>query len=220
VKAFNPTIVTERRDVFVLDGVRFALAMEQIAHRRLSSGMRAVERSAKPSNATALRTLEAAWSICDSVHRVRGLVTQIRGLTQKDPGIQLFLRSAAAAEDARNFLQHLGSGIGKLGESSVPLVGQLRWLDKSGMTGVSLSVGHWTKGTHGLTVSIDLKTMQPAPGVWFSVAETTLDLNELHSRCRALSKQLEKWLLDTNRLSDKLTSPSVLKMRGFGRVGA
>lgn len=45
MKAFNPAIVTERRDVFVLDGVRFALEMEQIAHRRLSAGMRAVERA-------------------------------------------------------------------------------------------------------------------------------------------------------------------------------
>lgn len=217
MKALNAAILTERRDVFILDGVRFSLEMERAAYSRLLRAMRGIERGPAdkpPGDAIALRALESAWSVCDSVHRVRGLVGQVRGLSHGEPTMQLFFRAAKGVEDARNFIQHIGSGIGKLGELTVPLVGQLRWKYASGLGGVSLSVGHWTKGTHGWTPVIDLQTMQIVDGIWFSVADSTFDLEALHKNCRALSRHLERWLRKSGLVGSTPTRPSTLR---FGR---
>jgi len=223
MKAFNPERLTERRDVFVLDGVRFALEMERAAFARLARSLRAIEISPAgqaPGDEVSLRALEAAWSVCDSAFRVRGLLLQVRGLKQSTPPMQLFLRASEPVVDVRNYLQHLDTEIGKLGESTVPLMGQLRWRYSTGEGGVGLSVGHWTKGTHGLTPVIDLQTMKVVDGIWFSVADSSLDLKDLHQRCRTISKHLERWLEDSGLVSSASTSPSTLRFGRHPRAGA
>ena len=222
MKAFNPERLTERRDVFVLDGVRFALEMERTAFSRLVRSMRAIERSPAgqpPSDGAALRALESAWSVCDSAFRARGLISQVRGLKQSTPPMQLFLRATEPVIEVRNYLQHLDTEIGKLGESTVPLIGQLRWRYATGEGGVGLSVGHWTKGTHGLTPVIDLRTMKVVAGIWFSVADSSLDLEDLHQRCRAISKHLEKWLVESDFVTATSAAPSTLRFGTHLRAG-
>lgn len=179
--------------------------------------MRVIERAPAgkpPGDAVALRALEAAWSMCDAAFRSRSLIIQVRGLKQSAPGVQLFLRATESVVDVRNYLQHLDSEIANLGESTVPLMGQLRWRYLSGQGGVGMSVGHWTKGVHALTPVLDLATRKVVDGIWFAVADSALNLQDVHQRCRTVSAHLEQWLRDAGMVSSANTAPSTLR---FGK---
>jgi hypothetical protein len=146
--------------------------------------------------------------VVDVVNRVRVLLPHVRGLRQKAPEVQVFLRAVAPVEDIRNFLQHLSPAIHKLAGDSVPLMGQLRWRERAGRDSVSLSVGHWTQGTLGLTLAFDMRKGELADEVRFAVADLSTDLAEVHVRCRALSAFLESWLADSGMLGPGKTRPS------------
>jgi hypothetical protein len=204
----------DRTDVFLIDGVRFSFQIERQAFARMSRAMRAVERVPKgkvPGDAVALSALGSAWTIVDAVHRIRGLIAQVRGLTHRSTEMQLFFRAASPVEEVRNFLQHLSSAVPKLGEGSVPLMGQLRWGSQKSGQSVALSVGHWTQDTYGLSLAVDLRTMQLVNNIQFAVAEISVDLRDLHERCRRLADLFEGWLKANNLLSDADTRPSTIR---------
>ena len=125
-----PRLLNERQSMFV-DGIRYAIEMADIAYVRLANSLLQysvgveAEAPAKPSHAALFLD---AWSIVDSVHRLRELVQQMPGVKKNSPGIQSFLRSTEKVEQMRHIAQHLRREVDALEQRHQPVHGILNWI--------------------------------------------------------------------------------------------
>ena len=70
-----------------------------------------------------------AWSIVDSVHRLRELLEQLPGFARaKSPSYQVFVRKTADVEDFRNTIQHLRTELPQYAQNGWPVWGVLDWV--------------------------------------------------------------------------------------------
>lgn len=94
----------------------------------------------QPMHAETPAALADAWSIVDSVHRLRGLVKQVPGLVRRQhwPALRGFENQTRPAEPLRNVAQHLDQEIGRIAEAAWPVWGVLNWfvVDQDGKGGI------------------------------------------------------------------------------------
>ncbi len=130
----------KRKQTLFLDGIRVAAEVMDSAYSRLSetlldlSGRDSAIHLACRDSASAVRegaiitAVQDAWTIVDSVHRLRCLLRRMPGVKQKAPGRQTFYRATSTIEALRNAVQHLDSEIDNLVKLGVPLWGTIQWL--------------------------------------------------------------------------------------------
>jgi hypothetical protein len=120
-----------RRQALFLEGIRYSIQMADLSHFRLRENLFKLAVNC-PNNSDHLgfiSALQDAWSIVDSVHRLRGLLNHAPGFKQKAPGQKLFILKTAEVEELRNIVQHLNEKIDKtVIPQNVPLMGVLTWL--------------------------------------------------------------------------------------------
>jgi len=103
----------DRRQAFFLEGIRFSIEMIDVTHQRLQNVLRHIsERSHAGEKLTPepfACVLQDAWSVIDSVHRLRGLLNHIPGISKRMriPAIRYFFQDSAVVEVFRNTIQHL-----------------------------------------------------------------------------------------------------------------
>jgi hypothetical protein len=115
-----------------LDGVRLCVEMTDLAYQALVEQLRAF--TPDPGN-TASRMLFTApafmfaWSIIDSVHRLRGLVDHFPGIEKRQqiPEIRGFLDKAASVESLRHAVQHMEGTIRQEATQGHAVWGYLSW---------------------------------------------------------------------------------------------
>lgn len=194
----------DRKQTLFLDGIRYSVEMADLAHRRLRSTLyHLAENQAASENLDHLDFVAAvqdAWSIVDSLHRLRGLLRQTPGFKQKTPNMQLFMRQTAAVEDLRNAVQHLNHEIDKLIGLDLPVWGTLSWfaaIDQEARTGF---LGCLFAGT--LFKSKDIPLVNPAGKpldlpvdlITLTAHSHTLDLSKVIKAVARLIEDLEKQL--------------------------
>jgi hypothetical protein len=84
-----------------------------------------------------------AWSMVDSVHRLRILVNKTPGIKKQLPEFQIFERNTASIKDLRNFIQHLDEETQDLTGQNVPVWGVLSWftmLDPNSQSGFTCTI--------------------------------------------------------------------------------
>ena len=116
------------RQAASLDGFRLAAAMTDIAHRRLCEHLAGVT---GPESITPPRCASLfldAWSIVDSVHRIREVLCQMPNLKQSTPTFQSFIRGTSGAPRLRNTVQHLRQELERMSTGQSPVWGTLSWL--------------------------------------------------------------------------------------------
>lgn len=69
-----------------------------------------------------------AWSVIDSVHRMRELVQRVPRWRKPSASRQIFLRATASTENLRNAIQHLDTESESLLRSGRPPFGALTWI--------------------------------------------------------------------------------------------
>jgi hypothetical protein len=95
-----------RRQVLVLDGIRYSAEMAHIAYERLFASVNAISSStSEPLVRDTATALLDAWSIVDSAHRCRDLVANLPGLPNSSWRRLLMERTQDAA-DLRDCVQH------------------------------------------------------------------------------------------------------------------
>ena len=120
-----------RRLAFYLDGLRYSMAMAHLSAERLVETLDELARShraTEPTEKYVTMALLDAWTLIDMCHRTRELVQQMPGLSQKLPGVQIFLRGTAFAEGLRHYVQHFRSGIPSIPKTWSPLWGAISWV--------------------------------------------------------------------------------------------
>ena len=129
----------DRQAVLFLDGVRYSLQIFDLASRRLARTLDAIAKLPEKADELGDLILEAtcdAWTMVDSIHRLRELVEQIPRMKKNQPELQLFLRQTNQVEELRHFFQHFRTEIHTFTEQGMPLWGTLSWPTRNPETGI------------------------------------------------------------------------------------
>lgn len=123
----NPPEGFSRRQCLVLDGLRYAAEMADIAYERLSAATETF-----PTNNPAIRDTAGlmldAWSIIDSAHRFKRLLANLTGLPNA-PWRRTFEHATTEVTELRNALQHQTGEITDLIQSGGQIWGYLSWAE-------------------------------------------------------------------------------------------
>ncbi len=207
--------VDNRTQVFTIDALRFSLLHEARTHLRLMRSLRLAERQAAAgqiAEAVALRALGAAWEIIDTIHRARALAAQVRGLSHKQPELQIFRRFTARTEDLRHFFQHLSTAIPGLSGNVTPILGVLSWATKDPNDSLTIAFsGAPDVGLPGMI--LDVRAMKFASTLFFTAAGITVDLADIHRRARKFNAFFVDWLSSRELLATEEISVSTLRFR-------
>jgi hypothetical protein len=201
--------------VLVVDALRYSLLLERKAYAALARVLRAIEKrdgaGAHPSEAQALSAIANAWHIIDVVHRVRGLLVNVPGLSKKAPEVQVFLRHTAATEDFRNIYQHLGSEIARICGTTNPIMGVVSWATRNPRKSMTVFVGTGADEIEVHTVALDTWKGEFAQGLLFSAGGKDIELDRIHFRCRQTSRYLDAWLRSSGHLSDDVMGVGLVR---------
>jgi hypothetical protein len=150
ISADSPLSVLPRgldpRQRVLLDAIRISAQCIDISYRRLAENLekgRPGSESGKPAGIAAMLD---AWSVIDSLHRLRQLVQRMPRWRNRSPGKQIFLRATAAAEKLRDSIQHLDTEADSLLRSGRPPFGALTWISPYEGGGLKMYVQSFIPG--------------------------------------------------------------------------
>lgn len=124
----HPPAALSRRQVVILDGIRYAADMAEIAYERLAAHLQMIAGLEREATVKEIATgFIDAWSIVDSAHRCRDLTTNLPGLKQNAPWVKLLEKRTADVADLRNCVQHQLGEMDKLIADGGQLWGFLSW---------------------------------------------------------------------------------------------
>lgn len=114
------------------DGIRYSIEMANVAYIRLKDILYNLSINHTNLDGAHYRhfvpAILDAWSIIDSVERLRGLIRQTPGFKQKSPGLVVFDQKTSSVEALRNSVQHLNHEIEELLKEGLPVWGVLSWV--------------------------------------------------------------------------------------------
>ena len=179
-----------------LDAIRVSAHFVGLAYKRLIENL---EKSIPPENREkdcGLKAMVDAWSIVDSVYRLRQLVQRMPRYRDRMPSKQVFLRSTSDAEDLRHAIQHLDTDIETLLKAGQPPMGALTWIvpiDKSEgtMRIESFIPGQLEEASPGSLVSVPPDVPEHIDQVELWASEYRVNLSELYRAVAKLVSSLE-----------------------------
>jgi len=73
-------------DLFFIEGIRFSIETADLAYRRLRDTLIVLgtQETADPDSPSTASAMLDAWSIIDSLHRLRGLMRNMPGIEKRD----------------------------------------------------------------------------------------------------------------------------------------
>jgi hypothetical protein len=150
-----------RKQVLFLDGISLSIDMASIAYQQLYALL--LEYSQATGEQQRNRVRDAmivmnAWSIVDSVNRLRVLAMGTPGL-KHGPAYESFRRSVEDVETLRNAVQHLYGEVETLLQDGRPLWGSLSWLYEASLDAKKGSIFVMIPGT--LAVTQDVPAVNP-----------------------------------------------------------
>jgi hypothetical protein len=120
-----------RRQILILDGIRYAAEIADIAYERLERTLQGIAADymveIPPPRGIATALLDA-WTIVDSAHRYGDLVHRTPGIPNA-PWKRLLRDRIAAAGELRNAVQHQLEEVGRLEAEHGQIWGYLSWAE-------------------------------------------------------------------------------------------
>ncbi|GAI91560.1 unnamed protein product, partial [marine sediment metagenome] len=141
------------RQMLFLDGLRYSVEMAHLAHTRLREtlyGLTVHRETLEPETLSFSAAFLDAWSIVDSINRLRCLLHQAPGIKQRSPGLRIFRQKTEVVEDLRNTIQHLDQNVPTLLAEKLPVLGVLSWF-------VTTDPGHLS----GFSCALTAGTLRP-----------------------------------------------------------
>jgi hypothetical protein len=118
-----------RRQVLILDGIRYAAEIADIAYERLAVKLQAIARSTtEPSTSDIAIAVADAWSIVDSAHRFYDLANEMPGI-RRGVWFRLLEKRLKDVLELRNCVQHQAGEINDLINSGGQVWGYLSWAE-------------------------------------------------------------------------------------------
>jgi len=132
-----PTVLA-REQVLFIDGIRYGISMADYAYARLCMAVDRItqhfisgEQSGKAvpnADAEINCAMNDAWSMVDSIHRLRELLSGMPNLKQKAVELRLFRKATNECLSLRNAVQHLRHEIRALVKMDQPVWGEITWV--------------------------------------------------------------------------------------------
>lgn len=197
----------DRKQMLFLDGIRYSAEMADLAHARLQQTLyrlttRGKEPEQDPDHSDVLSAVQDAWSIVDSLHRLRGLLQQMPGIKQNTPSMRVFRQQTDKVEDLRNGVQHLNQQIHRLVSANQTAWGSLSWFalpepnSKTGTIGVLVAGTVFTTEGHPMVNPIGKQVHSLVDYVTLTAYEHSLDLSDAMRRIERLIGSMEDQLRD------------------------
>lgn len=121
-----------RDRVFFLDGIRHCIEIIDLLYGRLEITLTEITNSfilkTKKTHYNFVSAFQDAWSLIDSVYRLRGLLRHCPGIKQKASGIFLFYKETIIVDKFRNIFQHLNTEMNRLINEDLPVFGVITWI--------------------------------------------------------------------------------------------
>jgi hypothetical protein len=184
--------------VFYLDGLRYSFQMANLVSHRFRETLDDIARYHSKNEYTEEQITSGlldAWTLVDICHRVRELVQQTPGLSQKLPDIQIFLRGTEQIKNLRHYVQHLRSGIPDIPIQSNPLWGVLSWThtnDKA--VCYTIFSGNLVGGVSGNSLTFDAHKFQFVAEVKLLADGIEIDLNSISEKLSKLKICISDWI--------------------------
>jgi hypothetical protein len=189
---------TQRR---FLEGIRFGIEMTQLSHVRLRELLTEVSRKGTyPSERYPDQAANAfldAWSMVDSIHRLRELLSAMPNVKKSLPPLEIFMRATSEIEPLRNHAQHLKGDLLDPTLGHLPVWGTLGWLWV-----VDTSLSHFISGVvaAGSYASELFPIHTPANRIYhdqldhitLSIGVSQINLSEAMRKIVQLARALEK----------------------------
>lgn len=192
-----------RRQILFLDGIRFSIEMADLAYTRLCETLYylAINCPNAADHSKFISALQDAWSIVDSVNRLRGLLKHAPGFKQNAPGQNIFIRRTAEVEDLRNVVQHLNEKIDEtVIPQSAPLMGVLSWItvinpeQRQLKTCVLVAGTMYDKQNHAFVNPTEKKISPPVDLITLTASGYSVCLTKVMKYVEALAGELEEQL--------------------------
>lgn len=195
----------DRKQVLFLDGIRYSVNMADLAYSRLQQTLYRLAMSQQDYDGFDLDVLSAvqdAWSIVDSLHRLRGLLRQTPRFKQKSPDMRVFMQHTEKVEDLRNAVQHLNHEIDKLVGANQTVWGSLSWFAIASPSSTSGQIGLLVAGTvftsegHPMVNPVEKQLHSLVDLVTLTAYGHSLDLSNAMRHVERRIKSLEDQLKD------------------------
>ena len=200
-----------RRQQIFLDGIEMAIEMALIAYAQLRATIEYRTTTAEsrpeepPESSLATQMMMEAWSIVDSVNRLRVLIPHTPNL-KKTPAIVSFLKSTEPVTTLRHFVQHLEEKALEVATTGKPIWGSLSWVWATpsdvhqGRLKISVYIpGRLAKAKgHPIVNPIGKDIETPVGLITLTAAETTVNLSEVIEVVERFKSRYEKALQNSN----------------------
>jgi hypothetical protein len=158
-----------------------------------------------------------AWTIIDSTHRLRQLLTSMPGLSHRLPEIQIYNRKTKIAEDLRHYVQHLTGDIITVATIGVPLWGILTWRTKDDVDGAqnshSVIPGTYFPDLVSSFAVFGYKVEESISDIKLEVRNMIADLEELVDAIKPVIKLFENNLLEQRKHNNFNGSDGVFSLK-------
>jgi len=193
----------DRRSVLYLDGIRYCLHIFDISQTRLVNALKMLssdpDATAQASEHIA-SAVSDAWTMIDSAHRLRELLSQAPGLKKNEPALQIFLRRTQDIEDLRHFYQHFRNEIDSFASTGMPLWGTLSWIHTDVETGENTNFtivpGTFFSGASVYSCTIDTMEMKYIQRAAFYAGSAMVDLAVLSEQVEQFVTWYCEWYLE------------------------
>jgi hypothetical protein len=134
------------------------------------------------------------WSVVDSAHRVRTLITKMPYRRAISSEYEIFERNTRAVEDLRHYIQHLDNEIPKLEENATPVWGSISWQgERDPMISFTLVAGSRAGGQSHHSLVWDRFEGQFVRPLEISVGTTILDVLCVVQAVERVEGVLSQW---------------------------
>jgi hypothetical protein len=201
LRRLPPELNAKQRLFF--DGIRYSIETADLAYSRLRetllqiSGNSGNGVSPGVSNQRAFAAaVQDAWSIVDSLNRLRNLLNEVPNVKKNTPPLRIFRQKTEVVRDLRNGVQHLEGTLQDLAKANLPVWGSLAWVTRQEPNSNSVLSCVLVAGTIQ-TSSVDLVNLvgkvvdPPVDLVELSAYGYKVNLSDLMKRTEDLTRSLE-----------------------------
>jgi hypothetical protein len=187
----------ERRQVLFFDALAVSMQMTERGYRWLQGSLEQHTLGDSGDDMTG-DVLMSAWSVVDTLNRVRVLVAAMPGLKQSAPAVQIFLREVEEIEQLRNAIQHMYGEITRISDSADPIWGGLVWLTPHPTSQNQVLSNVFVPGHLAVGASVELVNpvgkviRSPVDHVHLVAAGTRVSLSAMHDATVRFAGRLEK----------------------------
>lgn len=213
----------DRKVTLFLDGIRCSVEMADLAYSRLQNTLFNLTHNCdNPSTRhwEFISAISDAWSVVDSVHRLRGLLKCAPFITKGSPGLSIFEQHTETIKLLRNSIQHLYTKIDMYVSQGLPVLGALGWfavLDLDSQIGFSCSLlaGTMFKGLVTPIVnpaSSKRDIMLPVDFVTLTASGYSVCISDVMKHVEQVIKDMEKQLRDQIKTLERPGSDVIIRL--------